>query len=384
MKRRTFIQTTGALGLSAAIPWARSTAQQQRSADFLKKKTSDAMLFPRPLDGAKVAISPVGLAWLPCPKAAGYRIDIFDDGGRRIYSENAGKDPVHCPDRVLSPGAYTWDVIALDAGGTDIARRGRHSFTIREDAAQLPWIDPEELLSRVPKEHPRILYRKSQLGNIRSTLTSSRAKSWSACKAAAERALSKGIPEFPAYHRLDDPGTQRLEYQKYFGYFRGYVDGALMDLALAYLMTEDAKYADAAKKILLKIASWPTDDKDVTSVSARWGDEPGLSFSKCVHIAYDWLYDALDEKERAQVFNMCRERAWQTYRRLERRNYLTFPGESHNGRLIAYLTDMSLAMATEAPADAKTWLTYSLKALLTFYPHWAGIDGGWAEGTPYG
>jgi hypothetical protein len=80
---------------------------------------------------------------------------------------------------------------------------------------------------------------------------------------------------------------------------------------------------------------------------------------------------------------MCRARAWQTYRRLERKNYLTFPGESHDGRLIAYLTDMSLAMAGETP-DAETWLTYSLKALLTFYPHWAGIDGGWAEGTPYG
>ncbi|MHC4582798.1 MAG: DUF4962 domain-containing protein, partial [Planctomycetota bacterium] len=107
------------------------------------------------------------------------------------------------------------------------------------------------------------------------------------------------------------------------------------------------------------------------------------SFSKCAHIAYDWLYPALNDNERKLVFEMCRARAWQTYRRLERKNYLTFPGESHDGRLIAYLTDMSLAMAGETP-DAETWLTYSLKALLTFYPHWAGIDGGWAEGTPYG
>jgi hypothetical protein len=108
-----------------------------------------------------------------------------------------------------------------------------------------------------------------------------------------------------------------------------------------------------------------------------------LSFSKCAHIAYDWLYHALDENERKRVFNMCRARAWQTYRRLQRKNYLTYPGESHDGRLIAYLTDMSLAMAGETP-DAETWLTYSLKALLTFYPHWAGSDGGWAEGTAYG
>lgn len=383
MDRRKFIQTTGVLGLSAAIPWGQSAARQQPSAGFLKEKTSDRMLFPRPHDGAEVKISPVGLTWLPCPSAAGYRVSIYDMGLRPFYSADAGKDPMHCPSRVLPPGRYTWDVIALDRSGKDIARRGKQSFIISENAAELPWTDPKGLLSRVPREHPRILYPKSQLGKIRSTLLTTRANSWRACKATAERALSKGVPMFPTYHQIEDPGIRRLEYQKYFGYFRGYVDGALMDLALAYLMTKDAKYADAAKKILLEIASWPTNDDDVTSVSARWGDEAGLSFSKCAHIAYDWLYDALDDNERTLVFKMCRERAWQTYRRLNRKNYLTYPGESHDGRLIAYLTDMSLAMAGETK-DAETWLTYSLKALLTFYPHWGGINGGWAEGIPYG
>jgi hypothetical protein len=383
MDRRTFIQTTGVLGLSAALPLEKSAARQQTSVGFLKEKTSDRMLFPRPCDGAEVKISPVGLAWLPCPAAACYRVIIYDIGQRSLYSADVGKDPVHCPDRVLPPGRYTWDVIALDSSGKDIARRDKQSFVISEDAAELPWTDPKELLSRVPREHPRILYPKSQLAKIRSTLLTTRANSWRACKAAAERALSKGIPKFPTYHHIGDPGVRRLEYQKYFGYFRGYVDSALMDLALAYLMTEEAKYADAAKKILLEIASWPTDDNDVTSVSARWGDEAGLSFSKCAHIAYDWLYDALDENERTLVFKICRERAWQTYRRLNRKNYLIYPGESHDGRLIAYLTDMSLAMAGETK-DVETWLTYSLKALLTFYPHWGGINGGWAEGVPYG
>ena len=383
MKRRTFIKTTGAAGLSAVLPWEAATARQRQSSTFLKEKTSDRMLFPRPHDGAVVKISPVGLAWLPCPSAGAYRVEIFDKGGERLYRAAAGKDPVHCPDRVFPPGRYTWDVVALDGNGNEIARRGKRSFIITKDAAKLPWIEPKELLRRVPKDHPRILYPQSQLDGIRATLSTTRARSWRACKAAADRALSKGIPDYPKYHRLRDAVTRRLEYQKYFGYFRGYVNGALMDLAQAYLMTKQEKYADAAKKILLEIAAWPTDDKDVTSVSAQWGDEPGLSFSKCAHLAYDWLYDALDEREKKLVFKICRERAWQTYRRLTRKNYLTYPGESHDGRLIAYLTDMSLALAGET-SDAETWLTYSLKALLTFYPHWGGIDGGWAEGTAYG
>ena len=381
MKRRTFIQTAGALGASAAIPWGTSTAQQR--VGFLTKKTSDRMLFPRPRDGAELPISPVGLAWLPCSAAADYRVDVFDEGDRCIYSKKVGPDPVHCPDQVFPSGVYTWDVVAFDKLAKDIARRGRRSFTICPGAAELPWIDPKELLRRVPREHPRLLYPKSDLAQIRATLSSTRQMAWRDCKAAADRALSKGVPEYPAYHLIEDPVVRRLEYQKYFGYFRGYINGALMDLSLAYLMTEEARYADAAKRILLEIASWPTADDDVTSVSAKWGDEAGLSFSKCAHLAYDWLYDALDDSERALVFNMCHQRAWQTYRRLERRDYLTFPGESHNGRLIAYLSDMALAMAGETP-DAEAWLTYSLKALLTFYPHWAGTDGGWAEGTPYG
>jgi len=383
MKRRTFIKATGAFGLSTALPCVNVFGREKNTAEFLTKRSSGRMLFPRPSNGAELLISPVGLAWLPCPPAADYRIDIFEKNGNRIYSENVGRDPVHLPDRVFPAGGYHWDVIALDEQGTDIAQRGKQSFTILPGAAKLPWVAPKELLSRIPVEHSRILYPKANLNHIRATLSSIRAKSWRACKSAADRALSKGVPEFPKYHHIEDAGTRRLEYGRYFSYFRGYVDGALMDLSLAFLMTEEEKYANAAKRILLEIASWPTDDDDVTSVSARWGDEAGLSFSKCAHIAYDWLYPALDDKERAQVFDMCRARAGQTYRRLERHNYLTFPGESHDGRLIAYLADMSLAMAGETE-DAETWLEYSLKALLTFYPHWAGIDGGWAEGTPYG
>ncbi|MHC4353461.1 MAG: DUF4962 domain-containing protein [Planctomycetota bacterium] len=383
MRRRTFIKTTGALGLNAALPWADLCARARKSNEFLQEKSSGRMLFPRPDDGAELAISPVGLAWLPCPTAADYRVEIFAKDGPRVYGRNVGKDPVHLPDRVLPSGNYAWDVIAFDAGGTDIARRGRQSFTILPGAARLPWIAPKELLQRVPAEHSRILYPKADLDRIRATLSSTRAKSWRACKSSADRALSKGVPEFPRYHLIEDAGTRRLEYGRYFSYFRGYVDGALMSLSLAFLMSEEEKYARAARKILLEIASWPTNDDDVTSVRARWGDEAGLSFSKCAHIAYDWLYPALNDQEKKKVFDMCRARAWQTYRRLDRGNYLTYPGESHNGRLIAYLTDMSIAMAGETP-DTETWLTYSLKAMLTFYPHWAGVDGGWAEGTPYG
>ena len=68
---------------------------------------------------------------------------------------------------------------------------------------------------------------------------------------------------------------------------------------------------------------------------------------------------------------------------MKRINYLTRPGSSHDGRLIAYLSEMAVVMAGESDG-AETWLDYSLKAMTTFYPHWGGYEGGWAEGTGYG
>jgi hypothetical protein len=161
------------------------------------------------------------------------------------------------------------------------------------------------------------------------------------------------------------------------------IDEALLDLSLAFLVTKKAEYAEAAKRILLEVADWPCDDNDVTSISSRWGDGPGLSLARCAHRAYDWLYEALSSEERAKVRATCEARAWQAHRRLQRCNYLTYPGESHNGRLILYLAEMAIVLAAESEG-ARTWLDYSLKALTTFYPHWGGHDGGWAEGPAYG
>jgi hypothetical protein len=80
---------------------------------------------------------------------------------------------------------------------------------------------------------------------------------------------------------------------------------------------------------------------------------------------------------------MTIDRARQVYQRLRQADYLALPSESHNGRMIAFLTEYAVVVNDEAP-DSVNWLDYSLRALTTFYPHWAGREGGWAEGIGYG
>lgn len=349
--------------------------------EFIKER-KEGMLFPQPRNGDVVLVSPPGFTWLPAEGAKSYRIIIKKTDGVIFYEKEVGNDPIHLPNIIFDVGSYVWDVTATDKCN-NIARRGEQHFSISKDATRFPWINPKDLLIQVSNHHPRLIYSDKNLPTIRKTTGTTRKKSWLKCKVLADKALESTYPKYPRYQDISDLILRRLEYKKYYRELAKQLDEALINLSIAYLVSEDEKYSQIGKKILLEIVSWPTDDNDVTSVSSIFGDEPGLHISKCIHRAYDWLYDSLDENERKKVLNVCEARAWQIYRRLKNdQNFLTYPGESHAGRLIVYLAEMAIVMASESDG-AEEWLNYSLKALTTFYPHWGGLDGGWAEGMDY-
>ncbi|MBM3889186.1 MAG: DUF4962 domain-containing protein, partial [Verrucomicrobia bacterium] len=154
---------------------------------------------------------------------------------------------------------------------------------------------------------------------------------------------------------------------------------AMVNLSLMYLLSGERKYGEAAKAILLGAAQW--DPEGISSIMARYGDEIGLGLVRSAAQAYDWLYDLLTDDERAQVRKTLVARADQMLRRLTRHDFLARPEESHAGRLPGYLMEHAIALAEEP--RAQVWLDYALRAALTVFPHWAGGDGGWAEGISY-
>jgi hypothetical protein len=115
---------------------------------------------------------------------------------------------------------------------------------------------------------------------------------------------------------------------------------------------------------------------------APYGDEVGLGLVKSEALVYDWIYDLLSEEEAAHAEAMLVARADQMLRRLQRRDFLARPESSHDGRLPGFLLEHAIVMA-EHPRAA-VWMDYALKSILTVFPHWAGRDGGWAEGISYG
>ncbi len=338
--------------------------------------------YPRPLDGEILDISPPGFCWWPAGKrgTVRYRVKILGEAGEAAYQSPVVEDPAHAPDQVLPAGKYTWTVEAIDSSGSVVATRDPQSFTIAQSAVAQPWVPANELLARVPQAHPRLLFPKASLAEIRATLATTRKEAYEVLGRQARGALKLTPPAEPDYDKLTDPSERRMAYMESFAKMRKYHTDGMVSLALMYLLSGEEKYGQVAKDLLLGAAEWDPDG--VSSVMGRYGDEVGLGLVKSSAQVYDWIYDLLSDTERAKVRKMLVARADQMLRRLEKRDCLAFPEESHAGRLPGYLVEHAIALAEEPRAEV--WMDYAMRVLLTVYPHWAGKDGGWAEGIPYG
>ena len=338
--------------------------------------------FPRPRRGESLDISPPGFCWWQAGQRGKvrYRLRVNDEKGRPAYESPLLEDPAHVPDRVLPAGAYAWTVEALDSDGRVTDTRESWPLAITNDAVGQPWVPPADLLARVPREHPRLLFPKATLPDVRATLSTTRREAFESLKREATRALKLTPPPEPDYDKLKDPAERRMAYSESFGLMRRYHDSGMVSLALLYALTGERKYGEAAKAILVSAAQW--NPEGISSVMAPYGDEIGLGLARSAAQTYDWIYDLLSEAERDQVRKMLIARADQMLRRLTKRDFLAFPEASHDGRLLGYLVEHAIALAEEP--RAQVWMDYAMRTLLTVFPHWGGQDGGWAEGVPYG
>ncbi len=338
--------------------------------------------YPRPLPDETLDISPPGFCWWRAGERGKvrYRLIIRDHSGKTAYESPVIEYPAHVPGKVLPQGRYTWTVEALDKNKKLIDERPAQSFTIARDAFEQPWVEPREILSRVPPEHPRLIFTQDRLLDARETLTTTRREAFESLKSQANRALKLSVPDEPDYDEIKDKALRKMAYKKTFARMRGYHQSGMGPLALMYLMTGEKKYGEKAKAILLGAAQW--DPEGISSILAPYGDEIGLGLVKSGAQTYDWIYDLLTPAEREKVRGMLVARADQMLRRLEKRDYIAYPSESHNGRLPGYLMEHAIVLAEEP--RARVWMDYAMRTAMTSFPHWAGKDGGWAEGIPYG
>ena len=333
-----------------------------------RERTRNDDLFSAPENGKTVFENPPCFSWLPPRGEGSYTVVIRNDRGE-ILRETVGEN-CFVPRAPLAPGEYRWDVFRGDS------HRGELRFAVAPDA--VPFIRPtaEEVLAGVPAGHPRHLFSSDEIAG----LLAERPTEAETLRRTADLALNDPIPEPPRF--LHDPAA--LPYREYFGRFREACDRDLCALALGYALFGDAAYGDAAKERLLRFVSF--DPSAECSLENPTGDEIGLSLARCLPSVYDLLYPLLSEGERSLVLAAIAAYARQCERRLLSIDYLAHPGNSHAGRLPAYLGEAALILSdTDAVGrDACLgWLSYALRIYGGIFPHYGGDDGGWAEGPFY-
>ena len=333
-----------------------------------QKRTKNGQIFPSPREGETMFETPPTLCWLREDVTGPYTVSVRR-GGETLWQGETDKNYI-VPDQVLPAGEYEWNVEA------DGRERGWQAFSIAENAVEFIRPRPDGLFDAVPDVRPRMLFFREDAPEIVRT----RGAAVETLRRNVALALSDGLPEPPRFHT--DPDA--LPYREYFGRHRDFCDRDLVACALAHALLGDEAAGAHAKKLFLTLCDWNSEGP--CSLEGPWGDEVGLSHARCFPAVFDLLYDLLDEKERLFAARVTAAYAFQCERRLKKLDFCQNPGNSHAGRLPAYLGEaaMSLKGTGAVPEDVlRRWLGYAVDIYGGVFPYFGGPDGGWAEGTFY-
>lgn len=334
-----------------------------------QKRTSGSQIFPAPADGAVIEETPPVFSFLRDGKEKKYRVVVQDRSGKIVFEAETEKNHV-VPKEPLKPGKYRWNLLCGEE------ERGWQEFVISENAAVILRKDAETVFCAVPDVRPRHLFFKEDIPGI---LKKRKAEA-EVLKRNIEAACARELPKPPLFYSFEDG----LPYREYFGEYREYCDRDMVACALGYALLGDEGAGKKAKELLLTICSWNPDGP--CAVNAPWNDEIGLSNARCIPAVYDMLYDILTDQQRYIAEKTIIAYAEQCEERLRALDFAENPGDSHAGRLPAYLGEAALVLKGSTYIKEEIlirWLSYALEIYGGIFPFYGTVDGGWAEGPFY-
>ena len=335
----------------------------------------------RPAAGSVSQVNPPSYSWRP-QAGLTWEIQCAGDAEFKKIEYRAGnlQFNVHCPPRTFEPGTYTWRYRGKDKNGQQTNWSMARTFTIANDASMMPLPIREELITRIPKSHPRLFMRPENLGRLRELARGGMKREYDRLVKECERIMSRppATTEPPKYPKDIVRGSD--PWRSIWWGNRTYTIRALngaATLAFTRLLGGPEKYGIEAKRILLECAKW--DPKGSTGY--RYNDEAGMPYNYYFSRTYTFVNDLLSEDEK----NICRQvmkvRGDEMYRHLCPR-HLWRPYGSHANRAWHFLGEVGIAFLGEVEG-AEDWVWFATNVFFNVYPVWSDDDGGWHEGTSY-
>lgn len=351
-----------------------------------QKRTSPQQVFPFPTAGELVWETPPCFVWIAESGVHSlYTVKVRNQSGL-IWQGETEKNYI-VPERILAPGEYEWNLYATVDG--EECERGWVPFTIVKETVEFIRPTGRQIYDAVPERiRPRHLFEKADVDNI----LKDHAADAKTLRRNIEQAYMDGLPEMPRYY--NDPSA--LPYREYFGLHRDYVDRNMVACALGYQLFGDQRAGVHAKNLMLTICNW--DPEAESSLFEGEGDEIGLSHARCLPAVYDLLDELLTEEERTLVISRVAAYGQQCEDRLLQTDFVANPGNSHVGRLPAYLGEAAMALKGCCGKEGiylergqrriteetlVRWLDLAAEIFGGIFPFYGGPDGSWGEGPFY-
>ena len=142
-------------------------------------------------------------------------------------------------------------------------------------------------LKSMSSVHPRLFFDRGRIDELKRTLAGSHASIWAPIRTYADRLVKTAPPKYRAY------GDGRYDEQ----WWQSNNSRSMATLALAWLMTGERTYLDAARNWAVATCDYPT-----------WGDSWNAG-KDCMAghnlyglaIVYDWCGDALPDADRSRI-----------------------------------------------------------------------------------
>lgn len=340
----------------------------------------------RPVDDRIALQNPPDFRWTPQPGAEGYEFQLaanadFADAVNiadlryNCYSHSA----------VLDPDTRWWWRYRFLHGDQASEWSEAWSFTIAPDAAHFPVPPPDELLARVPVDHPRIYTTRDTLEQFRAPRLDERADWWEQFQLRCDAHFEREMPSEPGpeYDFTGRSGSLATDEVARMNALRGLGTAAstpMWEMAFAYLLGEDERYGLRAIDWLMELSTW-----DVAGTTGyRNHDQVFRDIAWKAACAYDWTYDLMSAEQRERAREMIAARGAILYHDFaeDARPIFEYPFDSHGWTSMGFLGIISIALLHDEPV-ANEWFRFIAATYPPLYPAWGGEEGGWCQGTAY-
>ncbi|MBI5820097.1 MAG: DUF4962 domain-containing protein [Verrucomicrobia bacterium] len=338
----------------------------------------------RPADGAVVRLNPPSFIWLHEPDAQTYTIqwaqkkDFSDAQSTSGFQWNT-----YTHQAPFAPGTYFWRYRFVTKKGDVSTWSATRSVVVPSDAVAFPMPTRAEQKQRVPQSHPRLFMRPENLPRLRELARGKEAKDFAKLVADADRYIKAGPTPEPKEmgSARDKENDQAVKFWWPNREQASKACGEAETIAFVYLITQDKKYGEAARKWVMHLASWNPDGPTNFKLNCEAGKVMLYRPSR----AYDWAWDTLTPEDRVKFQAAMTRRAqdaWASGEIARGTGHLNKPFNSHGNRIWHKLAETAIALLGDVP-EAEMWLDYAVNKFYSCYPIWADDDGGWHEGVSY-